>query len=56
LSFLPLSAVKSACSEEHPLVKSLEMVETFDMYLRRIRKKIRGEAYDYWALVESIRR
>ncbi len=33
----------------------MDMVHNWDMYLRRNRRKIRGEEYEYWSLVESVR-
>jgi transposase len=48
--------VERECSAEKPLVAGLWISDNvFNMYLRRHDKKVDGEAYGYWSLVESVR-
>jgi hypothetical protein len=48
--------LKTGCSAEEPLAVGRGIADNlFSMYLRRHNKKVDGEQYDYWALVESSR-
>jgi transposase len=48
--------LKTGCSAEKPLAAVRGILDNlFRMYLRRHDKKVGGEHYDYWSLVESVR-
>jgi len=48
--------LERGCSAEKPLVARVFIADNvFSMYLRRHDKKVDGEHYGYWSLVESVR-
>jgi transposase len=46
---------KWPCSGELPVDVACSLDDIFTMFLRRNRRRIKGEVYEYWTLVESVR-
>jgi transposase len=43
------------CSGENPLADRVVVHDIIGMFLRRNRRRVDGESYEYWTLVESVR-